>query len=312
MIVASIDIGTNTVLLLIAKLDQASKNIIPILNEYRMPRIGRGIKQNGQINTDSISKLFAVLREFKTIISEYNCDTILVSGTNAFRMATNSTEIIESIRNEFNLEIKVISGEQEAEYAYLGALSALKEKTYVSVIDVGGSSTEIITGEGSKILTKVSLQIGSVTVTEQYLKTSPPNNSDIENMKQEIRNQFRFFDKNLIARRVIAIAGTATTLACMKLGLKEFDENVVDNFTLKGDALSQLISDIDKLSSIDILENYGAIMKGREDIILAGAIILEQFMKFCEVNSVIVSTRGIRYGAIVKRLFKGTMDSNFV
>ncbi|MBK9099832.1 MAG: hypothetical protein IPM14_17355 [bacterium] len=291
MIVASIDIGTNTVLLLIAKVDYESKNIIPILNEYQIPRIGRGIKQNGQINTDSISKLFAVLREFKTIISEYNCDTILVSGTNAFRMATNSTEIIESIRNEFNLEIKVISGEQEAEYAYLGALSALKEKTYVSVIDIGGSSTEIITGEGSKILTKVSLQIGSVTVTEQYLKTFPPNNSDIENMKQEIRNQFRFFDKNLIARRVIAIAGTATTLACMKLGLKEFDENVVDNFTLKGDALSQLISDIDKLSSIDILENYGAIMKGREDIILAGAIILEQFMKFCEVNSVIVSTR---------------------
>lgn len=312
MIVASIDIGTNTVLLLIAKVDYESKNIIPILNEYRIPRIGRGIKQNGQINTDSISKLFAVLREFKTIISEYNCDTILASGTNAFRMATNSTEIIESIRNEFNLEIKVISGEQEAEYAYLGALSALKEKTYVSVIDIGGSSTEIITGEESKILTKVSLQIGSVTVTEQYLKTSPPNNSDIENMKQEIRNQFRFFDKNLIARRVIAIAGTATTLACMKLGLKEFDENVVDNFTLKGDALSRLISDIDKLSSIDILENYGAIMKGREDIILAGAIILEQFMRFCEVNSVIVSTRGIRYGAIVKRLFKGTMDSNFV
>lgn len=312
MIVASIDIGTNTVLLLIAKVDYESKNIIPILNEYRIPRIGRGIKQNGQINTDSISKLFAVLREFKTIISEYNCDTILVTGTNAFRMATNSTEIIESIRNEFNLEVKVISGEQEAEYAYLGALSALKEKTYFSVIDIGGSSTEIITGEESNIMTKVSLQIGSVTATEQYLKTSPPNNSDIENLKREICDQFSIINKNLVAQRVVAIAGTATTLACMKLGLKEFDENVVDNFTLKGDALSQLISDINKLSSIDILENYGAIMKGREDIILAGAIILEQFMRFCEVNSVIVSTRGIRYGAIVKRLFRGTMDSNFV
>jgi exopolyphosphatase/guanosine-5'-triphosphate,3'-diphosphate pyrophosphatase len=252
------------------------------------------------------------LREFKTIISEYNCDTILVSGTNAFRIATNSTEIIESIRSEFGLNLKIISGVEEAEYAYLGALSAVKERTTVSVIDIGGSSTEIITVKESNILAKVSLQIGSVTATEQYLKTSPPNRSDLENLKGEICGQFSTFDKNSVARRVVAIAGTATTLACMKLGLKEFDENLVDNFTINIIDLKDLVSQISRLSTTEILKNYGAIMEGREDIILAGAIILEQFMMFYEINSVKVSTRGIRYGAIVKHLIKDTMDSDFV
>jgi exopolyphosphatase/guanosine-5'-triphosphate,3'-diphosphate pyrophosphatase len=311
MIVASIDIGTNTVLLLIAKVDYTTKSILPLFNDYKMPRIGRGIKQNGKINPESISKLFEVLRELKSIISRYNCERIIVSGTNAFRIAANASEIIDSIKLEFGLDVKVISGVEEAEYAYLGAQSAFKEETPLSVIDIGGSSTEIITGEGLKILSKVSLQIGSVTATEMYFKTSPPINSEIEKLRQEVVDQFANFGTKLIAKRVVAIAGTSTTLACIKLNLKEFDENLVDKFKLTKDDLIQLTSEIIQINSQKFLEKYGSVMRGREDIILAGAIILEQFMEFYQVSSVIVSTRGIRHGAIVKNLFEDTMDSNF-
>lgn len=312
MIVASIDIGTNTVLLLIAKVDVVTKSIIPIFNSYKMPRIGRGIKQSGKINADSISRLFTVLSELKTIIYKFNCDTILLSGTNAFRIASNAEELIELIKNELGFDVDVISGEEEAEFAYLGATSGLKDKTLVSVIDIGGSSTEMITGIGTKIISQTSLQIGSVTLTEEYLKILPPEKSVMDKLKEEIKLHFKQFGKNLIADKIIAVAGTATTIACMKLGLKEFDECFLENFTLNITDLKDLISKISQLSATEILKSYGAIMKGREDIILAGAIILEQLMKFYEVNSVIVSTRGIRYGAIVKRHFKDTMDSNFV
>lgn len=311
MIVASIDIGTNTVLLLIAKVDYTSKSILPLFNDYKMPRIGRGIRQNCNINPENISKLFEVLSELKSVISRYNCDRIIVSGTNAFRIASNATEIIESIRLEFGLDVKVISGVEEAEYAYLGAQSAFKEESPVSVIDIGGSSTEIITGEGLKILYKVSLQVGSVTATETYFKTSPPSKSEMEKLRKEVVNHFANLEKNLIAKRVIAIAGSATTLACMKLNLKEFDENIVDNFKLTKNDLIHLNSEISQINSQKILDKYGSVMRGREDIILAGAIILEQFMEFYQISSVIVSTRGIRHGAIVKNLFENSKDSNF-
>lgn len=310
MNVASIDIGTNTVLLLIAEVNLSTKSINPVLNIYEMPRIGRGIKESRRINPESVSKLFAVLRGFKTAIMEFNCGIVFVSGTNAFRMAANSNEITESIRSEFGFDVKVISGEEEAEFAYLGATSAIKEMKPLSVIDIGGSSTEIITGESSRILTKVSLQIGSVISTEEFLKTSPPEKFGIEKLKQEVVNQFEKLDKNLVTNKVIAIAGTATTLACMILQLKDFDEERVNNFNLKYNNLTQLITYISKIGSAEIIEKYGNVMKGREDIILAGAIILEQFMEYYKVDSLIVSTRGIRYGAIVKQLFNNTMGVN--
>lgn len=311
MIVASIDIGTNTVLLLIAILDVQSGKISPILNDYRIPRIGKGIKISGKISNESIANLYLVLREFKSTISKYNCEKVLITGTNAFRIAKNSFEIIEKIKLELNFNILVISGDEEAEYAYLGATSNLIERKPSTVIDIGGSSTEIITGESSNILNKVSLQLGSVTATEEYLNSSPPLDKEIEKMKMGIINQFQNNKNITVAPTVIAIAGTATTLACMVLRLNEFDEKLIDNYNLKLEDLRHLVQDLSSLSSTDILNTYGTVMKGREDIIFAGAIILRQFMEFYKIDNVQISSKGIRYGAIVKYLYNIPKDSDF-
>ncbi len=308
MTIASIDIGTNTVILLIAEVNTVTKSIVPVFNDYNMPRIGRGIKQNGKISSESISNLLAVLRKYKSIINKFNCGRIIVSGTNVFRIASNSSEIIETIRKEFGMELKVIDGNEEAEYAYLGATSALKTIGRTTVIDIGGSSTEIITGDTTKILSKVSLQLGSVTATEEFLKSSPPTINEIESLNSSATNHFRTYNNSLVSSQIIAVAGTATTLACMHLGLKEFDEDLVDNFTLKKNDLIHMISEISKLDSTGILNKYGTIMQGREDIIMAGTIILEQFLKYYKIENVSVSTRGIRYGAIVKNIFYKTTD----
>lgn len=308
MTIASIDIGTNTVILLIAEVNTVTKSIVPVFNDYNMPRIGRGIKQNGKISSESISNLLAVLRKYKSIINKFNCGRIIVSGTNVFRIASNSSEIIETIRKECGMELIVIDGNEEAEYAYLGATSALKTIGRTTVIDIGGSSTEIITGDTTKILSKVSLQLGSVTATEEFLKSSPPTINEIESLNSAATNHFRTYNNSLVSSQIIAVAGTATTLACMHLGLKEFDEDLVDNFTLKKDDLIHMISEISKLDSTGILNKYGTIMQGREDIIMAGTIILEQFLKYYKIENVSVSTRGIRYGAIVKNIFYKTTD----
>ncbi|MCH7774583.1 MAG: Ppx/GppA family phosphatase, partial [Bacteroidetes bacterium] len=146
MIIASIDIGTNTVLLLIAEVDETSFEITPLLNEYRMPRIGRGLKLTENITADRIKKLFTVLSEYQSIISKYNVDDVLVTATNALRIAANSVEIVERIKKQLLWNVNIVSCKLEAEYAFLGVVPfPIKNKNNL-VIDIGGGSTELILG----------------------------------------------------------------------------------------------------------------------------------------------------------------------
>lgn len=302
MTIASIDIGTNTVLLLVAEVDSVTRKIIPLHNEHRMPRIGQGTKQAGIISQNKLTLLYDVLKEYDSIIQRYNCDKVLLTGTNAFRMASNANEIIKEIKKSFNYDLKVISGEEEAEYAYFGAISDLDDHSFSMVTDIGGSSTEIILGEGLNIIFKKSLQIGSVSATEQYFKNAPPTREELDNFSADLKRLFTTLDRTIIPKKVIAIAGTATTLACMKLGLKEFKEKKVEKSRITIQDMRNIIGELSSITASDILDRYGPVMKGREDIILAGSFILYHFMEYFGIDNIIVSTRGIRYGAIVKYL----------
>ncbi len=304
MTIASIDIGTNTVLLLIARVNSKNGKIIPIRNEYRMPRIGQGTKNSGSIDSKKIKLLFNVLVDYHELIKQANCDKVILTGTNAFRMANNTLSIVKEIKNKFNYELNVISGEEEAEYAYHGAISDIENPGYSLVIDIGGSSTEIIAGEGRKIISKRSLQLGSVSGTEQFLPHSPPLKSEIANLISEIQKKFSKAELKEIPSQVIAIAGTATTLGCVILGLTVFNEDKVTDTKIDLQNLSKLIDEMSHLTSSEIILKYGEVMNGREDIIFAGLCILYQFMISYRIKEIKVSTRGIRYGAIVNYLKK--------
>ena len=304
MIVASIDIGTNTVLLLIAEVNLDNLNITPIKEETRMPRIGQGTKKNAFISSEKIELLYKILEEFDKIIKDYKCERIILTGTNAFRIANNTSSIAKEIMQRFIYELNVISGETEANLAFWGATSSVKENCNTMVIDIGGSSTEIIVGNRDTILSKVSLQIGSVVATENYLKHSPPIKSEIKDLEREMDKLISNVELTKKPNKVIAIAGTATTAVCMVLGLKEFQEELVNNFELNQDVILKLLDDLFKLNASEILMKYGNVMKGREDIILAGVIILNQIMKKFGFDKVLVSPRGIRYGAIINHFQK--------
>lgn len=311
MIVASIDVGTNTVLLLIAEVNKFNTKIIPLINEYRMPRIGQGIKQTGIISSPKLALLYDVLSEYDKIIRKHNCENILVSGTNAFRIAENTNDIISEIKNKFNYDLNVLSGEEEAEYAYLGVISNNYESAELAVIDIGGSSTEIIYGKGLNIIFKKSLQLGSVTGKEKFFSSIPPTKSEILKFEDEIMNLFITINHKFVPEQVIAIAGTATTLACIKSGLKEFQEDKVDNSLITINEIENIIKNLMQLHPQEILDKYGSVMRGREDIIFAGAFILYEFMKFLGIKKVRVSTRGVRYGAIIKYIQSLVKDLHF-
>ena len=306
MIIASIDIGTNTVLLLIARIDRITNHIVPILNKYRLPRIGYGTKQSGVISQEKLNLLDDVLIDYKKIINEYKCEKILVTGTNAFRIAKNTPDIIYNLKNKFDFNLKVVSGDEEAEMAYFGAISNIEQPGPCAVIDIGGSSTEIIIGQSYEITSKASLQLGSVSSTELLLKHSPPIKSETEQFQSEIRKLLSTIEFKRIPHNVVAIAGTVTTLVCMKLGLTEFSEEKIENSNLSITDMNKIVNELSKLSASENLDTYGKLLQGREDIIFAGAFILYQFMDYFDIDTVNISTRGIRYGAIQKYLLELT------
>jgi exopolyphosphatase / guanosine-5'-triphosphate,3'-diphosphate pyrophosphatase len=302
MTISSIDIGTNTILLLLAEVDILTKKIKPILNEHRIPRIGKGLKPRHPISEIKINELFNVLEEYKKIIDMHKCEVNLVTATNAFRIASNSKELVKEIQHRFSLNVEIVKGEEEAKLSYLGASSNINVgKTLV--IDIGGGSTEIIYGIGNELKFIKSFQVGVVSGSEMFLHNDPPKRNEINKLNYFIIKELEEICKqNISPDNTIAIAGTPTTLACIKNNLIEYNEEVIEGSYLYINEMKDIIKKICTLSIKQISEKFNVVAKGREDVLLAGSYILFNIMKLLEIDRIIVSTKGIRYGAIVNYL----------
>jgi len=300
MTVASIDMGTNTILLLIAKVNLESDKIKTLENFYRIPRIGKGLLPGNPIPDENIKRMFGVLDEYSEIINKYGCEKILVTGTNAFRIASNTSTIIEKIKEKFGYELNVVPGKDEAKLSYLGATEDYYGHKNLLVIDIGGGITEISHGTDSSIHFSKSYPVGVVTLTEKLFKSDPPSIENVNNFIEYLQDFINNVSDN--AGEIdtgIAIAGTPTTLACIKLNLKDYNEELVEGSTLSKEELNNFIKELSKLSSKDIVQKYSIVVKGREDVLLAGTIILSEIVNRLNLPEIKVSTKGIRYGAIV-------------
>ena len=297
MKIASIDIGTNTIILLIA--DIIKNKIIPLHNEFRIPRIGKGLAQRKYISDSKIEELIQILSEYLSIIKTFDCETVLSIGTNAFRIASNSNIIINSIKEQLGIHIKIASSIEEARYSFLGAVSDYShEDKEILVIDIGGGSTELISGRMNQIKYINSFQTGVVSGAEEFLKHDPPLSNEINNFDTFISSTFMNLE---IASdiKAIAIAGTPTTLACIQKNLKYYNENDVEGSILKKSDLHRIKEELSVLTSKQIKEKYKQVVSGREDVLFAGTLILYKLMNQLTLSEVVVSTKGIRYGVIL-------------
>lgn len=298
MNIASIDIGSNTVLLLIASIQNNS--LIPIINMYESPRLGKGLNHGGIIDCDRIDNLLIILAEYKRLAEQYECTKIIVTATNAMRIASNSIDIINKIKNELNLNVEVISGEREAELSFLGASSSLPHINEKLVIDIGGGSTEIIYGKTSEIFFKRSFPIGVVNLTEQFLGSFPHSIESLDDTKKHLKNIFSILHSAIPKKiEVIAVAGTPTTLSCIKQNLKIYDENKVEGSVLVRKDLNKIFEEMVNLSPAEIKSNFGSVVNGIEDVLLAGLLILQHISKVVDTDIINISSRGIRYGNII-------------
>ena len=303
MKIASIDIGTNTVIMVVVEI-LSSKKISILKNIYSIPRIGKGLTIGGNISDEKIDELFSVLTNYVNEANNFKVDKILLTATNAFRIARNSPKIVEQVFNKFGIEIEIVSGKREAELAYLGATYELNENSLLGVIDIGGGSTELTIGNNKILEFSQSLNLGVVSLSEKYFSIHPPSPEALKNAEAEIKSVIKKFDVFRAPQQLIAIAGTPTTLACIKAKLDQFDEEKIAGASLSLEEIANLIEIFSSLSLEEISNRFKSVIKNREDLILSGSLILFHVMNYLKINKVLVSTKGIRYGAIYDYLEK--------
>ncbi len=303
MNIASIDIGTNTAILLIVEVDE--RKLIPIRfkNYYRVPRIGDGLKETRKIKLNKITQLANILAEFKDLCAANNCEKIFVFGTNALRVAENSNEILQRILENVGFKIEIISGDKEAELTFLGSYSATKGNGNKLIIDIGGGSTELIFGNNKSIIYRKSFPIGVVYLKSKFRPDDPPKSETIVKIREHISSTFQD-SVNAISLNpeTIAVAGTPTTLACIKQGITDYSDDSVEGSLLYKNDLEELTNLLMEMKAEEILEKFGNPVSGREDLILFGSLILDGIANLLKIDIINVSSKGVRYGYIMNYL----------
>ncbi|MCZ7555617.1 MAG: Ppx/GppA family phosphatase [Bacteroidia bacterium] len=300
MRVASIDIGTNTILMLIA--DLAENGTLTVLSdEQRIARVGKGVDKTGAIAWEAFSRSESILEEYLATARSMRVDVIRATGTSALRDAHNREDYLNYMQQRLDLDIEILDGADEALWTYGGAISGFTErKGRFAVLDIGGGSTELTSGEGFRIIERKSLDIGCVRLTEKFLPHSPPREQEllalIDHVDHAVR-QFPHFDVHDTV--FVGVAGTVTTLAAVELGLESYDRNAVAGFRLSRETIERRYRQFSALSKEE-LQHALRIDPGRADIILVGVVILLRFMTARGLPDVTVSERGLRYGIALR------------
>ncbi|HMD14107.1 MAG TPA: Ppx/GppA phosphatase family protein [Bacteroidota bacterium] len=305
MRIASIDIGTNTVLLLIADVDDAG-TISVVHEEQRIPRLGKNVDEHRTIRQTAFDQILQILNDFKDQSQRLHADRIIACGTSFLRDASNREQFLSHIKQHTGISVEVLSGEDEALWTYRGALSGLTiSEKHCAVIDIGGGSTELSYGRSEMIVgirdfARHSLQLGSVRLTERYFQHLPPTPEELKAASRYIGKEIeKIHDSDFHRYELVGVAGTLTTLACFDLGLENFDRQKISGYRLSFDVVGTWLDRLTHLTANDIRE-LSHCAKGREDIITAGVLILYEMMDAFAFPSVTVSERGLRFGLALR------------
>jgi exopolyphosphatase/guanosine-5'-triphosphate,3'-diphosphate pyrophosphatase len=299
--VASIDIGTNTILLLIAELDRG--NVNRLVDVETIARLGEGVQKNGMLSQEAMARGFQTLSQYMQCCRSMDVEKVLAVGTSALREAANTSDFLNMIQERLSLSIDVISGEEEALFSFLSVGRDLcsSDRRPTLVVDVGGGSTEFILGKSDRVDKWTSLPLGAVRMTEQFLHSDPASDEEWQRMEKAIRERLSEIPRADEPVNMVAVGGTATTLASVEQGLKTFDFEKIHRSRLTTEALrNQLL--LYRSKTIEQRKNLPGLAPARADVIPAGGAILSMAMEELQCPSVLVSCHGVRYGVLYKHL----------
>ena len=301
MNIASIDTGTNTVLLLIASTD-SGKNLKVVKEIHNMPRMGEDVFKSGVIKEEKIIELCNIYSYFRKECDANNVTKIIACGTNVFRIAKNSDEVIRRVYEASGIELTIISGDLEADCSYLGATADFDRNERIAVIDIGGGSSEVTCKEGNNLIFQKSFSTGVVTLRENFLREGMVTAENTKRLEQFCDD---FFDEltNIepLPSKAISIAGTPTTLFSLYKKYPEFYGEKIHKQYLSIENIDEVLKRTHNIPFSDY-GKFGKIVKGREDLLAAGAMVLKTILKKTGLAGTFVSITGLRYGIILKYL----------
>jgi exopolyphosphatase/guanosine-5'-triphosphate,3'-diphosphate pyrophosphatase len=288
---AVIDIGTNTLLLLIV-----DEQLTRIVDLCRFGRLGKGLDASGRLDPEAIARSLAICTEYRAVLTEHDVATPHVIATQALREAANAVDFIAPAEKLLGAPIEVIGGPREAQLAYLAVARTFPELagSRFVVVDVGGGSTELITADAHGGMFAVSVPIGAVRMTERHLKSDPPAIGEVLALDDDIDAQLA--PLQLPARvPIIGTAGTATTMASLVLALEAYDPDAVTGIRLAPEKIDQLRQRLLHATTAERRAMAG-MEPQRADVIAAGVAIYHRAMHRIGAPVMITCDRGIRWG----------------
>lgn len=294
--VAAIDCGTNSIRLLIA--DITDGNFKEVVRDMQIVRLGQGVDQTKKFHPDAIERTLAAVEQFAKQITSKDVEKIRFCATSATRDASNRALFIDGVRNILGVEVEVIPGEEEAELSYIGATKELQQSDApFLVVDIGGGSTEFVYGDKNVIAAK-SVNIGCVRMSERHLNTQPPSMAQVAQAIIDIDlaiTQAAAVVPITQAKTLVAVAGTATTVAAAALELDKYDRYLIHLSRVSAQSVHKVAGLFQSLSKEE-LASLGYMHPGRVDVITAGALVLSRVMAATGVSEFVASESDILDG----------------
>jgi exopolyphosphatase/guanosine-5'-triphosphate,3'-diphosphate pyrophosphatase len=301
--VAVVDIGTNSTRLLIAEVEPGQSGVEALVRRSQVTRLGHGVDANGSLDAESVERTWRVLTGYRSEIDAHECEANLAVLTSAVRDASNGTAFADRVRNELGFDAKVLSGDEEAQLTFLGAMSgrpAAVEPTVV--IDIGGGSTEFVVGTGRTAGFHVSTPAGVVRMSERHIHSDPPRSEELRALRADTREVFLSHlpeDERAPIDRGIAVAGTATSAASIEMELDPYDPARVHGHVLLLATVELLEARLAELNEAERREVVG-LQPDRAPTIVAGMILLSEAMTVAGLEQVEVSEHDILYGGALR------------
>jgi exopolyphosphatase/guanosine-5'-triphosphate,3'-diphosphate pyrophosphatase len=322
MRVAVVDIGSNSTRLLVAEVDPDTGSLQELARDSRVTRLGEGVDANGSLSDTAIERVTSVLADYHAKIEQHDCEANLAVLTSAVRDADNGADFAERVREQYGLDARVLSGDEEAQLTFLGAMSTRPDgddspsgqgtggggerdghgSIPTVVIDIGGGSTEFVIGSGRTAGFHTSLHVGVVRMSERHIHTDPPDPHELQKLAADVRQNFEdglpAAERDAV-ERAIAVAGTATSAAAMDQELDPYDPERVNGYALTLGTVEMLLA---RLADMDEERRRKVVglHPDRAPTIVAGMIVLSEAMRAFELDQVEVSEHDILYGGALR------------
>jgi exopolyphosphatase/guanosine-5'-triphosphate,3'-diphosphate pyrophosphatase len=305
---ASIDVGSNTLRLLIAEV--RDNRIIDIYSDRRITRLGNFVSQTGMLQDDNMDSSLSALAEFSSIISGYGVIQVKAVGTSALREASNSSVFSKKVLDTTGITIEVISGQKEAELTLAGLLasfpcSAFQTPHSAFIVDIGGGSTEWILYRDKHLIDTGSVPAGVIKLTQKHIKTDPVSEDDMQEMNREIISALNTIRENIGKQvdkhtQLIGTGGTFTTIASIDIGLDTYSREKIHLHTVSLDRLQDMNKNLAALP-LEERKKVKGLEPERADLIIPGIQFTISIMRIFGFDKLTISDYGLLEGALLEK-----------